>query len=173
MLMPPPERMRPIEAPNQENTVPEFLFEERQNFYTWAWGGIFVLAVAPVVAVVYMGYVPPAVLLAMVAILLVAMGCYPLITEVDRKSVRIRYGIIGLRHRCLAVDRIVSSEAMTISPLATGTGVGMPRGYCRFNTYIIRGLDVVRLELEDGAVHIIGSQRHEELARAIEQARRA
>lgn len=171
--MEPPKRMRPIEVPDQEKAVTELLFEERQNFYTWVWGGTFVLAVAPVVAVVYMGYVPPAALLAMVAILLVALGCYPLITEVDRKSVRIRYGVIGLRHRCLAVDRIVSCEAMTISPLAKGAGIGMPRGYCRFNTYIIRGLGVVRLELQDGAVHIIGSQRHEELARVIEQARRA
>ena len=93
-----------------------------------------------------------------------------LVTELrpDRLSVAMK----GFwRKARVAVSDVRRAEAITFDPAAEYRGYGVRNGP-RGQAYIARGNQAVQLELRDGRKMLIGSQRAEELARRIAEARR-
>jgi hypothetical protein len=89
-------------------------------------------------------------------------------TAVDRDAVRVRF--FPFRARRIPFDDIERVEAVTYSPLREYGGWGI-RGTKRNRAYNTRGKRGVRLVLRDGSRLLIGSQRPDGVARAIEDAR--
>ena len=89
-----------------------------------------------------------------------------LITEVREDGVYLRF--FPLTHQRIPFEDIRNCEARTYSPIREfgGWGIRYGRGTKAYNVSGNRG---VQLELSDGKRFLIGSQRPEELARAIEE----
>jgi len=92
-----------------------------------------------------------------------------LITEVRRDGVYIRF--FPVTHQKIAFEDIMECEARTYSPIKEfgGWGIRYGRGGKAYNVSGNRG---VQLELSNGKRLLIGSQRAEELARAIKEGMR-
>jgi hypothetical protein len=89
-----------------------------------------------------------------------------LITEVREDGLYMRF--FPFTHHKIAFEDIRNCEARTYSPIKEfgGWGIRYGRGTKAYNVSGNRG---VQLELSDGKRFLIGSQRPEELARAIEE----
>jgi hypothetical protein len=88
-------------------------------------------------------------------------------TTVTEKELSVSFGaLFPFYRRRIATADIVSSEAVTYSPLAEygGWGIKWGRGGAALNA---RGNRGVRLTLRDGRRVLVGSQRPEELAEAL------
>lgn len=89
---------------------------------------------------------------------------------IDRTHLRIRFS--PLVKRDIPMDMIVRHEPRTYAPIREYGGWGVRRGFSkRGMAYNVSGNRGVQLELADGQRILIGSQRPEELDRALGQAR--
>jgi hypothetical protein len=92
-------------------------------------------------------------------------------TEVTPTDVRVWFGWVPAYRRILPVGELRRVEVVTFRPVVDYLW-GLRPGGNGERALIARGNRGVRLELTDGSFLLIGSQRPEALARAIEQAMR-
>jgi hypothetical protein len=93
-----------------------------------------------------------------------------LVTEVRGEGVQVQFKWFW-RPRLIPLSTIHSYEVVTYRPLADYGGWGIRYGFNGGKAYTSSGNRGVQLEFKDGGRLLIGSQRPEELAHAIEQAR--
>ena len=91
-------------------------------------------------------------------------------TEVGSAGVLVRYWPFQVRHRLFPYDSIASCTARTYSPVREYGGWGL-RGRGNHRALNVSGNRGVQLVFHDGARLLLGSQRADELATAIEAAR--
>ena len=94
-----------------------------------------------------------------------------LVTEVRAEGVLTQFKGFW-RPRLIPLSTIHSYQVVTYKPLAEYGGWGIRDGFNGGKAYTSSGNRGVQLELKDGGRLLIGSQRPEELAQAIEQAGR-
>ena len=88
-----------------------------------------------------------------------------LVTDVT--GCELRVGLKGLwKRRRVPLEHIRAAKAIAYDPISEYGGYGIRSGP-RGAAYIARGNRAVQLELQDGHKMLVGSQRPEELARAI------
>jgi hypothetical protein len=157
-------------------------FEEEQSFspvWFWLTLGCFALAVGAIFGPLYLTGQPvpvdglivagvvSALTTALVGGLLFGMK---LRVTVDDRQLHVRFS--PFVDRAIFLDDIRSWEARTYQPIVEYGGWGIRRGmFGKGQAYNARGNRGVQLELADGARLLIGSQRAEELADAIRQAK--
>ena len=88
-------------------------------------------------------------------------------TEVTPTDVRVWFGWVPIYRRIVPLDGIRRVEPATFRPIADYGFWGIRSGRDGERALIARGNLGVRLELADGSLLVIGSQRREELAMAI------
>ena len=94
-------------------------------------------------------------------------------TSVDRRDIRVQFGFAFPYYvRTIPIDTVASAAAITYSPLAEYGGWGI-RGFGDRVALNARGDRGVLLTLRTGATILIGSQRAEELAAAIDEAKKS
>ena len=162
---------------------PTTVYREDQNFAAWVYvllalmattSALAFLAVGPnsapnggrasgLVVFLLVGLVLPSVLV---------VGVLRMTTEVTPVSCRVWFGWIPTYRHSVPLSSITSVEVVTYRPLADCGGWGIRRGRDGERVLNARGDRGVRLTLSDGSRLLIGSQRPEELARALEQALR-
>jgi hypothetical protein len=106
-------------------------------------------------------------LLLFLAVLLLHMT-----TEVTPTDVRVWFGWVPIYRRVVALPEIRRVEPTTFRPIADYGFWGIRSGRDGERALIARGNRGVRLELADGSLLVIGSQRSQELALAIQTALR-
>lgn len=94
------------------------------------------------------------------------IGISKLITEVRGEGLFVRFVPFHLCWRQVPLERIVRFEAVTYRPIRQYGGWGI-RWVWRGKAYNARGNRGVRLDFDNGRHLLIGSQRAEELTRAI------
>jgi hypothetical protein len=92
-------------------------------------------------------------------------------TEVTPIGVRVWFGWVPVYRRILPISEVRRAEIVTFHPFAD-YGWGIRTGRDGERALIARGNRGVRLELVGGSFLVIGSQRPEELANAVENALR-
>lgn len=163
------------------------LYREEQNF-DWrvyaslalldvmAWGAlVWWFQEAPDPAGPGLGWSPETTLIALLGLLLPAVAVVLLLrmtTEVSPSMVRVWFGWIPSYRRTVPIAAVRRLEVVTYRPLADYGGWGIRSGRDGERVLNARGNRGVRLELSDGTRLLIGSQRPEDLALAIEQAMR-
>ncbi len=103
---------------------------------------------------------------------LIVVGLLRMTTEVTPTDLRVWFGWIPTYRRFVAVGTIRRIEVVTYRPLLDYGGWGIRTGRDGERVLNARGNRGVRLELIDGSRLLIGSQRPEALANAIEDALR-
>jgi len=93
-----------------------------------------------------------------------------LVTEVRAEGVSTQFEWLW-RPRLVPLATIHSYQVITYRPIADYGGWGLRYGFKGGMAYTSSGTRGVQLEFDDGERLLIGSQRPEELARAIEQAK--
>jgi hypothetical protein len=93
-------------------------------------------------------------------------------TEVTPTDLRVWFGWIPTYRRVLPVDTVRSVEVVTYRPIADYGFWGIRSGRDGERALIARGNRGVRLELTDGSKLLIGSQKPELLAAAIDRSLR-
>jgi hypothetical protein len=91
-----------------------------------------------------------------------------LVIRVERDTVDVRF--FPFAHRRIALADIASAYARTYAPIREYRGWGV-KGTRRNRAYNMSGKQGVQLVLGDGTRVLLGSQRSEELAQAIQTAR--
>jgi hypothetical protein len=114
-----------------------------------------------------LGLVIGLVLLMMLMVFLLYMT-----TEVTPTHVRVWFGWLPTYRRQVPIGTVCRIEVVTYRPIADFGFWGIGSGRDGERALIARGNRGVRLELTDGTKLLIGSQRPEALARALEQALR-
>ena len=104
--------------------------------------------------------------------MLIVVGLLRMTTEVTPTDVRIWFGWIPTYRRFVAIGAIRKIEVVSFRPIADHGGWGIRSGRDGERVLDARGNRGVRLELSDGSKLLIGSQKPEALARAIEGALR-
>jgi hypothetical protein len=155
-------------------------FREVQSFRRWwLWLVLlvpFVVIAASLARLVQRG--APASLIASLVgacllLVLIALWLYVmrLETEVDDDALALDFRWFW-RRREIPLAEIRGFEAVTYNPLRDYGGWGIRYGWRGGMAYNVSGRRGVQLELADGARLLVGSQRAEELARAIAEATR-
>jgi hypothetical protein len=93
-----------------------------------------------------------------------------LLTQVSAEALTVQFKWLW-RPRLIPLSTVHSYRVVTYRPLADYGGWGIRYGFKGGKAYTSSGTRGVQLEFEDGERLLIGSQRPEELARAIEQAK--
>lgn len=101
---------------------------------------------------------------------LVVVALLRMTTEVTPTDLRVWFGWVPTYRRFVALDLIQRVEVVSYRPLLDYGGWGIRVGRDGERVLNARGNRGVRLELSDGARLLIGSQRPETLAAAIEGA---
>jgi hypothetical protein len=101
---------------------------------------------------------------------LLVVGLLRMTTEVNVTHLRVWFGWVPTYRRIVTVDSIVRLEVVSYRPLADTWGWGIRSGRDGERVLNARGNRGVRLELADGSRLLVGSQRPEALAIAIERA---
>jgi hypothetical protein len=117
----------------------------------------------------------PIPVLAIVGLLLLAVvvvGLLRMTTEVTPSELSVWFGWVPVYRRVVSVDAIRRLEVVTYRPIADYGGWGIRHGRDGERVLSARGDRGVRIELSDGTRLLIGSQRPEELALALEGAMR-
>lgn len=102
----------------------------------------------------------------------VVVAALRMITLVTPAEIRVSFGLIPTYRRIISIDAITSVEVVHYHPLRNYGGWGIRFGRDGERVLNARGDRGVRLGLRDGSKLLIGSQRPDELALAIEAARR-
>ena len=100
------------------------------------------------------------------------LGALRMLTLVTPAELRISFGFLPAYKRVVAIDAIASIEVVQYHPIRDYGGWGLrfrPDGERAYNARGDRG---VRIRLRDGSRLLIGSQRPEELARALDAVHR-
>lgn len=100
------------------------------------------------------------------------IGFLRMTTEVAPTDVRVWFGWVPTYRRVIPIGSVQRIEVVTYRPLADYGGWGIRQGRDGVRVLNARGNQGVRLELVDGSRLLIGSQRPEDLARALERALR-
>jgi len=103
---------------------------------------------------------------------LVVVGLLRMTTEVTPTDLRVWFGWVPTYRRVVVIDAIQRVEVVSYRPLADYGGWGVRSGRDGERVLNARGNRGVRLEFSDGSRLLIGSQRPEALAVAIESALR-
>jgi hypothetical protein len=162
---------------------PAVIYREEQNFGWWiyvllglmmavggtflvgqfrgAWHGPARLSRAEIPLVLAVGIGLPTVLI---------VGVLRMTTEVTPSECRVWFGWLPTIRRAVRIESIERIELVQYRPFADYGGWGLRRGLDGERVYNARGDRGVRLFLSDGNRILIGSQRPEELARALEHA---
>jgi hypothetical protein len=160
------------------------IFREEQNFAWWVYALLAAMLGLVVIGCFWRGRDPlpaaegwsvqvplfVAVGLALPSVLVV--GVLRMTTEVTPVDCRVWFGWVPTYRHAIPLAMIQRVEPVTYRPIADCGGWGIrwgPNGERVFNARGDRG---VRLWLSDGATILIGSQQPEELAQALERARR-
>ncbi|SNZ04409.1 Protein of unknown function [Natronoarchaeum philippinense] len=155
-----------------ESTTESYFHETQRFRQPWLWG--LLLAVAVVVGgSLYPGGVSDAgavVGLTVVVAVLALFAVATLTTAVRDDGISVRFFPFHLRPRHVPIDAIERVEAVEYSPIGEYGGWGV-RWSADGWAYNVSGSDGVRIERQDGKPLLIGSQRADELAAAIERAR--
>lgn len=162
---------------------PTTVYREDQNFAWWVYATLALMATTT--ALTYLALGPGSNanggrLSGLIVFLLVGfalpsvlvLGVLRMTTEITPLSCRVWFGWIPTYRQTVPLSSITTVEVVTYRPLADCGGWGIRRGRDGERVLNARGNRGVRLTLSDGARLLIGSQRPEELARAIEQALR-
>ncbi len=104
--------------------------------------------------------------------LLLVVGLLRMTTEVTPTDVRIWFGWVPTYRRFVAIGLVQKIEVVSYHPLLDYGGWGIRAGRDGERVLNARGNRGVRLDLSDGTRLLIGSQRPEALAIAIERALR-
>ena len=103
---------------------------------------------------------------------LLLVGVLRMTTVVAPDAVRVWFGWIPTFRRAIPIASIKTVEAVHYRPLRDYAGWGIRHGRDGERVYNARGDRGVRLTLDDGSRILIGTQRPEELALAIQAALR-
>lgn len=103
---------------------------------------------------------------------LVVVGLLRMTTEVTPTDLRVWFGWVPTYRRFVAIGVIQRIEVVSYRPLADYGGWGIRTGRDGERVLNARGNRGVRLDLSDGTRLLVGSQRPEALAVAIERALR-
>jgi hypothetical protein len=103
---------------------------------------------------------------------LVVVGLLRMTTEVAPTDLRVWFGWIPTYRKIVPIGTIVRIEVVTYRPLVDYGGWGIRTGRDGVRVLNARGNQGVRIDLADGTKLLIGSQRPEDLARALERALR-
>ncbi len=106
------------------------------------------------------------------SVLLFVAGVLRMTTLVTPAEVRVWFGWIPTRRRSIAIGAIARVEVVRYRPIADCGGWGIRSGPDGERVLNARGDRGVRLHFADGSRILIGSQRPEELALAVEGALR-
>jgi len=101
---------------------------------------------------------------------ILVLGFLRMTTEVTPIDLRVWFGWIPTYRRTVLVTTIVRLEVVTYRPLADYWGWGIRSGRDGERVLNARGNRGIRIELADGTRLLIGSQRPEALALALEHA---
>jgi hypothetical protein len=104
--------------------------------------------------------------------LLLVLGVLRMITVVTPTEARVWFGWIPIYRRAIPIGTIKRVEVVRYRPIADYGGWGICHGRDGERVLNARGDRGVRLDLTDGSRLLIGSQRPEELALALEGALR-
>ncbi len=165
---------------------PSAIYREEQNFAWWIYVLLIVMAVVGVGS--FLGADPPeaarspggwglevplVLAIALVLPSVLILGVLHMTTQVTPTQCQVWLGWIPTYRTAVPLATIVSIEIVEYRPIADYGGWGIRRGRDGERVLNARGNRGVRLTLSDGARLLIGSQKPENLALAIDQARRA
>ena len=105
-------------------------------------------------------------------VMFLVVGLLYMTTEVTPTDVRIWFGWVPAYRRIVPIGDVRRVEVVTFRPIADYGFWGIRSGRDGERALIARGNRGVRLELADGSLLLIGSQRPETLAAALESAMR-
>ena len=94
-----------------------------------------------------------------------------LYTQVSEAGIHLNWGPFGLIKKFIPMDSITKAEAVTYRPLAEFGGWGI-RGMGKKKAWTTRGNRAVRMELRDGKLFYLGSDKPERIAEWIRSAGR-
>ena len=100
------------------------------------------------------------------------LGALRMVTLVTPAELRISFGFLPTYKRVVALDAINHIEVVQYHPIRDYGGWGLRFSRDGERIYNARGSRGVRIQLRDGSRLLIGSQRPEELARALEATHR-
>lgn len=103
-------------------------------------------------------------------LLFVALLVLRMTTEVTPGDVRVWFGWVPIYRRVVPIGEVRRVAPVSFRPIADYGFWGVRSGRDGDRALIARGNRGVRLELADGSILVIGSQRPDELAQAIESA---
>jgi hypothetical protein len=112
------------------------------------------------------------IVIGLVLLMLLIVFLLYMTTEVTPTDVRIWFGWTPIYRRIVAIGMVSRIEVVTYRPIADFGFWGICSGRDGERALTARGNRGVRLELNDGTKLLIGSQRPEALALALEQALR-
>jgi hypothetical protein len=156
---------------------PTAVYREDQNFAGWVYVALALMATSS--ALMYLAVGPDGGRTAGLAVFLLVglvlpsvliLGVLHMTTVVTPVSCRVWFGWIPTYRHHVALASIAAVEVVTYRPLADCGGWGIRRGRDGERVLNARGDRGVRLTFADGSRLLIGSQRPDELARALEQA---
>jgi hypothetical protein len=144
------------------------LFHEEQQFrQPWIWALLLLISAAMLaVAFTHHSFWFALVVLLLDTAIAGFMYSLKLTTEVRQDGIYLRFFPLWVR-QTIPFSDIARYEARTYRPILEYGGWGVRYGW-KGKAYNVRGNRGVQLELRDGKRLLIGSQRPEELARAIE-----
>jgi hypothetical protein len=150
------------------NTV---LFEEHQSFHQpWLWTLMLAVLAVLVFASLNAPEGRPWVVLSLVLAVALLLYSMKLTVQVDTETVRIRF--FPIWKKTIPLAEIVRWEPRTYRPILEYGGWGIRYSFGKGWAYNVSGNLGVQLELASGKRILIGSQRAEELARAIGEGKR-
>ena len=111
--------------------------------------------------------VPVGIAIFMALPVVIIVGFLRMTTEVTPTDLRVWFGWVPTYRRAIDAGMVRRAEVVTYRPWADCRGWGVRTGRDGERVLNARGNRGVRLELSDGSLLVIGSQRPEDLARAI------
>jgi hypothetical protein len=149
------------------------LFEEHQSFrQPWLWALMLATVAVLLVASLLAAEGQTVLWIALGVMLASVLLLYTMRLSVQVDSGALRFGFLPLWKKTIPLAEIVGFEARTYRPILEYGGWGIRYSpFRRGWAYNVRGNRGVQLELANGKRILIGSQRAEELARAIGEAK--
>jgi hypothetical protein len=164
---------------------PRVLHKERTSWSWWVhlliWGGVAIAASAGLARagdVTNPDFLPtiatPIAIAALIPLVFYGLVGY-LSAQVTEAGIRMRWGPLGWIRKFIPFDTIMKAEAVTYSPLMEfgGWGIRIRRNK---RAWTVRGNRAVRMELTNGKVFYLGSDRPERFAewiRSVERKKKA
>lgn len=160
---------------------PSAIYREEQRFGWWIYALLALMMAAAWVTILGRGpvgpglpgrHVPDWIAAGMIPPVLLLLGVLRMTTVVTPTSVRVWFGWVPTYRRAIPIGSVARVEVVEYRPIADCGGWGVRQGRDHERVYNARGNRGVRLHLVDGSRILIGSQRPEELALAVEGALR-